>query len=40
MPPTYHAKMDLWQYFGMIFEFPEITWGSEGGHLEDQFDHF
>ena len=25
IPPTYHIIMDLWQYFGMVSEFPEIT---------------
>ena len=23
--PTYYIKMDLWQYFGKVSEFPEIT---------------
>ena len=25
IPPTYYIMMDLWQYFGMVSEFPEIT---------------
>ena len=25
IPPTYYILMDLWQYFGMVSEFPEIT---------------
>ena len=38
--PTHYATRDLRIYLPIVFEFPEITWGSAGGHLEDQFSHF
>ena len=37
---TYYVTSTLWQYSGMVFEFPDITWGLSGGHLEDQFGRF
>ena len=31
IPPTYYATMDLRQYLSIVFEIPEITWGSVEG---------
>ena len=42
MPWTYYVTSDLWRSFGMVFEFPVITWSLSGGggHLTDQFGRF